>query len=657
MSKKLSLQWRRRLSSLVGSGIIQLLFLHLSYAGPLEPNNVQILVEPGTAETTKENSHPTSVLEDLQKYYQDTDHTKQLKAPTPKSSSTSSTSTQTPVQSSLIKTQSTTNTTPTTESNSLTTNALTTQAVAVKKSALILYDAPDNVPYKKLGQVYAIMLRNLLGHFDINVDLAAIQTYTAGKIESYDTIFYLGSYFDNPIPQAFLIDVMQTTKTIVWSKYNLWQLAWNQNLQFTQKFGFSFSGVRGLNATPTAANPTPGFFDTVVYQNKSMIKFYQFDAATQTVKADPEIGATVVTDPQKALVKLQISNPITKENLPYIIQSGNFWYIADLPLTYIGPRDRYLVLCDLLHDMLGVNHAVKHQAMVRLEDVSALVDLTTIRQLSDYLSRNRIPFGIATIPHYMDPLGKYNGGIPQEIPLAQATTLLNALQYAKTRGGIVLMHGYTHQYAAVPNPNTAVSADDFEFWNIVQNAPVAEDSVTWATQRLTNGLNELKAKGYTPTIFEFPHYEGSPNSYQAVGPLFKARYERAFYYTSDNPNLNLGVNDPNRDFSAGQFFPYVIYKDYYGQMVLPENLGNIEYDIHTIDPISNINYGWDQLYMNAQYAVVVRDGFASFFFHPFWLETSLHLPAFTDFQKLVQGITRLGYTWTSPATLSTTVAQ
>ena len=36
-------------------------------------------------------------------------------------------------------------------------------------------------------------------------------------------------------------------------------------------------------------------------------------------------------------------NPKTGETAPYVMRSGNFWYVADLPFSFIGPRDRYLV--------------------------------------------------------------------------------------------------------------------------------------------------------------------------------------------------------------------------------------------------------------------------------------------------------------------------
>jgi uncharacterized protein YdaL len=127
--------------------------------------------------------------------------------------------------------------------------------------------------------------------------------------------------------------------------------------------------------------------------------------------------------------------------------------------------------------------------------------------------------------------------------------------------------------------------------------------------------------------------------------VFPKTYQRAVYYTSDNPSIG------NGDFAVGQFFPYIIQSDYYGQRVIPENLGNIEYDISDIDPTSNFNYTWQDLLLNAENAQVVRDGFASFFFHPFWLEPDIGKPGFQDFQSLIQGIEALGYGWVDASAL------
>lgn len=525
---------------------------------------------------------------------------------------------------------------------------LMSSAQAAPIKTLVLYDAPANVDFSKLGSAYAIMLRNLLGHFDTTVDMLPVNQYTAGKLGNYQATFYLGSYYNNTIPKAFLLDVSQTQKTVVWFKYNLWEMAWDTAYNFNQKFGFSFLSLRGLDGTPTASVPNPGFFDTVTYKNLPMVKYYAYDSATGIVNADPDIGLTKVLDATKAQTLVSIKDSKTSEQAPYVIRSGNFWYFADLPLTYIGPRDRYLVLCDILHDILGSQQVETHKAMVRLEDVSVLTSSTAMKTLVDYMKSKTIPFSIALIPFYRDPLGKYNGGVAQEVHLSSATALKSSLNYATARGGKIVMHGYTHQYASTPNRNTAVSGDDYEFWDIVNNRPVSEDSTAWASSRLASGLSELTTNGYTPFAWEAPHYQSSPLSTKAVPPKFGKTYQRAVYYTSDTPNLN--ATGASRDFAVGQFFPYMIKTDYYGQTIIPENLGNIEYNICGIDSASCLSYTWQDLYQNAQYAKVVRDGVASFFFHPFWLEPEVGTPGYADFQSLVQGITNLGYQWTDAST-------
>jgi uncharacterized protein YdaL len=522
------------------------------------------------------------------------------------------------------------------------------QVNAATIKTLVLYDAPAGNQFTKMGLSYAIMLKNLLGHFDTTVDLVSVDQYKSGNIENYQTTFYLGSYFDNPIPTALFTDISKTSKTIVWFKYNLWQFAWNTSYNFNQQFGFSFVDLRSLDGTPTASVPNPGFFDTIQYKNTSFTKYYQYNTATAAVNADPDAGITKILDATKATSLVTIKNSKTNEQAPYIVKSKNFWYFADLPFTYIGPRDRYLVLCDILHDILGVTHAETHKAMVRLEDVSVLTSSSAMKTLVDYMKSKSIPFSIALIPFYRDPLGKYNGGVAQEVHLSAATALKSSLKYAMARGGKIVMHGYTHQYNSTINPNTAVSGDDYEFWDIVGNKPVTDDSQAWASSRLTSGLSELNTNGFTPFAWEAPHYQSSPLSIQAVPAKFSKTYQRVVYYTSNTPNLN--TTGTQRDFAVGQFFPYYIKSDYYGQTIIPENLGNIEYNICASDPSSCLNYTWQDLYTNAQYAKVVRDGVASFFFHPFWLEPAVGTPGFADFQSLVTGITNLGYTWTDAST-------
>jgi uncharacterized protein YdaL len=525
---------------------------------------------------------------------------------------------------------------------------VTARAQATTASTLILYDNPPNDPYSKLGLMYAIMLRNLLGHFNTTVAIEPVQNYTAGQIGANAATFYIGDYYNNALPAAFMSDVMTATKTVVWFKYNLWQIAWNTAYTFTQTYGINFLGLAGLNAQPSSSNPNPGFYDTVTYKNMSMVKYYAYDASSGAVNADPDIGLTQVADATKAQSLVTITNSQTKATAPYVMRSGNLWYFADMPFTYIGPTDRYLVICDMLHDILKTGAPVNHRALVRLEDLDAFTTTASMKQLSDYLFNLHIPFTMATIPLYTDPNGYYNGGVPETIHLAQATGLKSALNYALPRGGKIIVHGYTHQYDSTPNIQNAVSGNDYEFWFAVQNRPVDEDSEQWAAGRMAEGIAEFTSNGYKVAGWGAPQYQMSPLASQAAAAEFTTSFQRAVYYTATNPQIGTGA--ANQDFSAGQFFPYIINKDYYGERIVPENLGSIQYNICKIDPFSCVAYSWQQLVTNAQYGLVVRDGFASFFFHPYWLEPGLGVPAMSDFKSLVTGIAKLGYTWVDGTT-------
>lgn len=522
------------------------------------------------------------------------------------------------------------------------------RAQATTASTLILYDNPQNDPYSKLGLIYAIMLRNLLGHFNTTVTIEPVQNYTAGQINATTATFYIGDYYNNPLPAAFTSDVMTAKNTVVWFKYNLWEVAWNSAYTFTQTYGINFLGLAGLNAQPSSSNPNPGFYDTVSYKSMPMVKYYAYDASSGTVSADPDIGLTSVANSALAQSLVTITNSKTGATAPYVIRSGNFWYFADNPFSYIGPTDRYLVICDMLHDILNTGAPVNHRALVRLEDLDAFTTTTSMQQLTNYLYNSHIPFTMATIPLYTDPNGYYNGGVPETIHLAQATGLKTALNYALLRGGSIVLHGYTHQYDSTPNVQNAVSGNDYEFWYAVQNRPVDEDSQQWAQGRMQEGLAEFANNGYKVAGWGAPQYQMSPLASQAAAAQFTTSFQRAVYYTATDPQIGTGA--ANQDFSAGQFFPYIINRDYYGERIVPENLGSIQYNICNVDAFSCVAYTWQQVLTNAQYALVVRDGFASFFFHPYWLEPSLNLPAMSDFKSLVSGVTKLGYKWVDGTT-------
>jgi hypothetical protein len=85
-------------------------------------------------------------------------------------------------------------------------------------------------------------------------------------------------------------------------------------------------------------------------------------------------------------------------------------------------------------------------------------------------------------------------------------------------------------------------------------------------------------------------------------------------------------------------FPYAV-KDVYGTKVLPEDLGNVE-----IEPFFQFPTRFPaEIVADAARNLVIRDGVAAFYFHPF-LDVDL-------LRQTVEGIQALGYTFVDPNTL------
>jgi uncharacterized protein YdaL len=345
---------------------------------------------------------------------------------------------------------------------------------------LVLYDSTG--PDGWLGQLYVQHLDNLLSHFEVQVTSKPVEQYTSGEINGYETTIYLGVIYDNPLPAAFQSDFLASTATVCWLGYNLWQVAWDpswtyDNPVFTNKFGVSFLKLDFSN------------WNEVSYKGATLTR----DTAAG------EIGRLQILDPDKASV-LATCHTATKE-APYITHAANLWYVADNPLSYVTMTDRYLAFADVLHDVLHINHLESHRALIRIEDVHPLADPDQLRAIADYLGSEGVPFMVCVIPEYRDPLGVYNGGVPLTVKLSEAPEVVAALRYMRSRGGRIVQHGFTHQYDAVANPYSGVSAEDYEFYRVtlddqgqqVLQGPVPEDSAAWARNRV--GLAALYPGG------------------------------------------------------------------------------------------------------------------------------------------------------------------
>src|ERR1051325_4987897 len=64
-------------------------------------------------------------------------------------------------------------------------------------AVLILHDSSG--PFGRIGGLHARMLANLLGHFDIPLQIIPVESYPAGAIGRSRAVFYIGSTYDNPL--------------------------------------------------------------------------------------------------------------------------------------------------------------------------------------------------------------------------------------------------------------------------------------------------------------------------------------------------------------------------------------------------------------------------------------------------------------------------
>lgn len=472
-------------------------------------------------------------------------------------------------------------------------------------SVLILYDAVGDTNW--VGYLNSVFLGNLIGHFDTDYTIEPIEQYKKGELNQYDTTFYMGSYYNNVLPKTFIDDAINTTRTLVWFRYNF--------AQFEQAIP-NFSTLYGFRVQ----NIDSSGYDTIIYKKTQLSKSL----------LDPYLGLIKIDNPLQATASALALQTRTGNTTPYIVHSHHLWYVADIPFTYLSENDRYLAFADLLYDMLAVP-AVPEQkrALLRLEDVHPGYDTTVLKSIADYLYAQHVPFAISVIPAYADPLGYYKEGVPHRIMLTEAPEFVKTLKYMESRGGTIILHGYTHQYSEAPNPLTGVSGDDYEFFRVEQDLitaeittfqPVDEDSDAWVDERVTAARLLLKQSNLSAAIWETPHYLASILDNRYFAKNFAATIGRVHYFEPSNTMHH-----------AEQFFPYVIKKDYYGLKIIPENLGFVEPDNSLGLAVRTV----DEIVLSAQKNLVVRDAWASMFYHPYL--------GLSYIQQLIPAIKALGY--------------
>ena len=507
-----------------------------------------------------------------------------------------------------------------------------TQVVTNGKCIQVYYDRTSDPNYKT-GRTYALMLLNLLGHFpEYQQVIGPIELYKKGDLERCHASFYVGSYYNNVLPTAFIGDYLTTTKRVVWLGYSIWQLG----LEFENIFGYSstvsFTGLDAVNKTPDGK---PGYFKYIIYKGESFAKYGKYtDSTNTTFVAAPELVKFKSKLADKATVMAEAKHSFSNEVIPWAISAGNKYYVTEVPFSYIYESDRYLVFADLLFDFLDVKPKNnKKYAMLRLEDVNPMSDQMLLDRAVSIVKK------YAAVPHIsITPIFEDSA---QVVRMEKSPLFLNQVKKYQQDGVVFMWHGVKYPYA------TAAT-------NI---------SVTDLLAILEDGFNSLKEALIAPKIWVTSNHSESAADNIVYGKSFSWNVGRGIYSDFKMKNLKtpaldltFDLNDTTRtknraeyfaDISVaevpnatsfGQFFPYEIYGNQYGQKVIPENLGNVLPGVRAVADIL----------ADAKRNLVLRDVWASAYYHPYLLSGTLN-PANanplvpSDLENMITGLQSMGY--------------
>lgn len=519
---------------------------------------------------------------------------------------------------------------------------------ASKARVLILHDSAGSWGY--VGKEHAMLLENLLGHFDVTVRTQAITTYSAGQVNQYSATFYLGTTYDEPsfYPEDaseqrryrdFLNDVINTSSTVVWVNHNLWQLStlWPNPSGLdglTSRFGFAYKGLVNHQ------------YNRVMYKGadlgKAVVHFAHpgavldgcVEEASGQYACAPELNTIQVVDANQVQVHAQAYSTLQAEegSTPYIVQSGSFWYVGDLPFLHHSIKDRYLAFADLLHDILGILPSDEsNTALLRLDQIHPRSDPSQLNTLIDYLEGQQIPYAAAISPLYTDnssaedSLAIHDSDISAQLQQSVAPGLMS-----------VVAHGLSHQWEGGSNPYSGITGEDAEFYSITSDHDhsVSYEGVIGDSQssrmrtqkRLTQSRTLLENAGLTPFAWKSPFDMAGESDYLVAQESFPVYYGRVHYFSPQGPDGRY----------VGQMFPWLIERDRYHYRIVPENLGGTRSKVKT----GYATRTAEDVLDDADHLAVVRGHLASVSF-------DINEPL-SDLKTIVEGLQARGYQFEHP---------
>ncbi|MDX2007668.1 MAG: polysaccharide deacetylase family protein [Meiothermus sp.] len=471
---------------------------------------------------------------------------------------------------------------------------------------------------QEAAQIYAIFLANLIGRYaDLNASIRPLSQYKAGDALGTLRTFYLGTSYFEQVPDALIADVMKGAP-ITWVNYHIWNLD-RAGVGSLAQLGLRYTALHAAYAQPEYATT----YNRVGYRG------YTYDKYVAPMEA-----IEVAVTRSSVTVHAEMINTAGRR-IPYALQSGRFWYIADNPFVYMHETDRYLVFADLIGPMLDRDQSCEPRALARMEDVSPHDPAENLERMIGVYQKVGIPFIAATIPVHINRT--VTPSITRNWNDPESAAALAQLRRIPAAGGTIFQHGYTHQFENLENPY-GISGADFEFWRVTLDAqerwvfvgPIPGMTAESALERVATGRGLLTRLGLNPTGWVTPHYQADPSYYSRFNSVYNRAMERRIYRVGGT--------------TAGQFFPYPV-RDVNGTLMLPETMGSVQ-----------PGFLLDRMLKAAQANRALRCPWAGHFNHPSTLDPAnagdeVAISA-AQFEQFLRSIQALGYRYVSAGSVT-----
>lgn len=174
-----------------------------------------------------------------------------------------------------------------------------------------------------------------------------------------------------------------------------------------------------------------------------------------------------------------------------------------------------------LSDQSEAPGAMKQKkALIRLEDVSPGTydtedKLGKLEAIADYLYNEGVPFHVSVIPVYKDPRNNVVISIG-DTDKPQVRAFIKTMKYLREKGGMIGLHGYTHQYL------NEITGSGYEF---MEKGSLIFAQPAYAEERAKKALELMGKAGIPVDYWETPHYTGSLDQYKVLGNYFGLIYD------------------------------------------------------------------------------------------------------------------------------------